>query len=330
MNCLRKPLTKLIVVAGVAAGFLPGCRARERDVNPVQPTITVNRPRVPLGGALEVSYAWNVGAAAKPIQPGYQAFVHVLDPRGTVLFADDHVPVPPPDRWSPGRTYSYRRTVFVPVLPYVGEARLVMGLYSPRGGARVALAAEDIGRRAYRVGTIELVPQTESIFLVYKQGWHDPEVDPENPATERTWTAQEAVVSFKNPRKDVVVYLEAETCLRCFPRSPTLTVSVGPAATTLPIESREPFLRRFRARVADFGDDEWVDLRLRMSESFVPSQLTPPPNADPRRLGLFVYHLSLARVEDVSPLDGLDIEDLRPGFGGLVVPGQAAVSPGER
>ena len=182
-----------------------------------------------------------------------------------------------------------------------------------------------------------VVPGLGKVFVFRSfDVWRRPSPEPwqptaaGNPATERTWTAQEAVVSFKNPRKDVVVYLEAETCLRCFPRSPTLTVSVGPAATTLPIESREPFLRRFRARVADFGDDEWVDLRLRMSESFVPSQLTPPPNADPRRLGLFVYHLSLARVEDVSPLDGLDIEDLRPGFGGLVVPGQAAVSPGER
>ncbi len=309
MNTLRTPPIRLIAALALGAGFLTGCHRREPAL-PIQPAAAVNRPRVPLGSALEVSYVWTVGSTATPVPPGYQAFVHFLDPRGHVLFADDHVPVPPPDRWSPGNTYRYRRTIFVPVLPFVGEARVVMGLYSPKLRKRIALAAEDIGRRAYRVGTIEVVPQTESVFLVYKEGWHDPEVDPANPATERTWTEQNAVVSFKNPRTDVVVYLEAETCLPCFKESPALTVSVGPAATTLPIGSA-PLLARLRAKVEDFGSEEWVDLRLRMSGSFVPKKLVPPLNDDDRQLGLLVYHLSVARADEIGTLDGLDVVDLK-------------------
>ena len=74
---------------------------------------------------------------------------------------------------------------------------------------------------------IELLPQTENIFLVYKDGWHNPEPHPENPAIERTWTKKEALVSFKNPKKDVVVYLEADTSPKFFPEPPVLTVAVG-------------------------------------------------------------------------------------------------------
>jgi hypothetical protein len=40
-----------------------------------------------------------------------------------VLFADDHVPVPPLTTWEPSKTYTYQRTVFIPVYPYVGRAR---------------------------------------------------------------------------------------------------------------------------------------------------------------------------------------------------------------
>ncbi len=29
---------------------------------------------------------------------------------------------------------------------------------------------------------MELLPQTENIFLVYKEGWHNPESHPENPS----------------------------------------------------------------------------------------------------------------------------------------------------
>ena len=311
MKILPDPLNRFLAVAVAAAGFLAGCRGRGPEVQPLRPSASFNRPRVPLGAAVEVRYTWEVGSAARPIAPGYEAFVHVLDPRGGVLFTDDHVPDPPPERWSPGRTYSYRRTVFVPVVPWVGGARVLMGLYDPRSGRRLVMAGEDAGRRAYAVGAIELLPQTENIFLVFKEGWYGPEPDPASPGTEHAWTRQDAVVSFKNPRKDVVVYLEAETCLSCFPAPPTLTVSLGSGQATLPLGNTRTLRARVRASAEQLGPEEWVDLRLRMSEAFVPSRLVPPMNDDDRELGLNVYHLSVASVEDVGPLDGLEVTQLR-------------------
>ena len=40
---------------------------------------------------------------------------------------------------------------------------------------------------------MELLPQTENIFLVYKEGWHNPETHPENPSVERTWSKKDAL-----------------------------------------------------------------------------------------------------------------------------------------
>ena len=94
-------------------------------------------------------------------------------------------------------------------------------------GERVALKGEDAGLHEYSVGKMELLPQTENIFLVYKEGWHNPESSAQNPSLERTWTKKDALVSFKNPKKDIIVYLEADTNAKAFDQPPVLTVAVG-------------------------------------------------------------------------------------------------------
>jgi hypothetical protein len=302
-------------LAALAAGaaLFSACGRKPAEVNPIVPAIAVNRDRAPLGSAVEVTYTWTLEGAAKPIPAGYRAFVHFLDSHKVVLFTDDHVPTPAPETWEAGKSYSYKRTVFVPIYPYVGEARVVMGLYPAQGrGERIVLKGEDLGLRAYKVATVELLPQTENIFLVYKDGWHNPESHPENPAIERTWTKKEALVSFKNPKKDVVVYLEADTSPKFFKAPPVLTVSVGDARLELPIEGSDVFLKRIRVKAADLGVQEWVDLRLAMNESFVPKLLTPPLNNDDRELGLLVYHLHVAEADRIGDLAGREVVDAAP------------------
>ena len=183
--------------------LLPACSRREpAKVNPIVPSVEVNRTRAPLGSALEITYTWTLEPGAKKLDQDYRALVHFLDTHEVILFDDDHMPVPPPSTWEPGKTYSYTRTRFVPVYPYVGDVEVRMGLYPyPGRGERPALKGEDQGFREYKVATMELLPRTENIFLVYKEGWHNPETHPENPGIERTWTTGDALVSFKNPAR---------------------------------------------------------------------------------------------------------------------------------
>ncbi len=295
---------------------LPACsRSKPVEVNPIIPSIEVSRERAPLGSALEVTYTWTLEPGAKKLDRDYRAMVHFLDTHEVMLFEDDHMPIPPPSMWEPGETYSYTRTRFIPVYPYVGEVEVRMGLYPyPGRGERPALKGDDSGFREYTVATMELLPQTENIFLVYKEGWHNPETHPENPGIERTWTKGEALVSFKNPKKDVIVYLEADTCVKCFSNPPELTVSVGDnVGLRFPVDEPSIFLKKIRVSTEDLGDEEWVDLRLKMNESFIPNQLDPPLNNDDRELGLNVYHLYVADADAVGSAEGVvDAEPLGP------------------
>ena len=52
-------LALLAALAGVL--LLPACRGRKSAVvNPIVPSIKVNRTKAPLGSALEITYTWTV------------------------------------------------------------------------------------------------------------------------------------------------------------------------------------------------------------------------------------------------------------------------------
>ena len=299
----------LALVAALGGAFLlPACSRRKPvEVNPIVPSIKMNRVKAPLGSALEITYTWTLEPGARKLEQDYRALVHFVDSHDVMLFEDDHAPVPPTSTWEPGKTYSYTRTRFVPVYPYVGDVEVRMGLYPhPGRGERPALKGEDRGFREYKVATIELLPQTENVFLVYKEGWHNPETHPENPSVERNWTKKEALVSFKNPKKDVIVYLEGDTCVKCLTKVPEITLSVGgKAGLRFPIEGPQVYLKKVRVKAADLGTDEWVDLRIATSESFVPMNLNPPLNNDDRELGFNVYHLYVTDAEQAGSPEGV-------------------------
>lgn len=307
---MKRPIIAATLAAFGIVSLLPACKSRRlAEVNNIVPSISLNRTSVPLGSAVEATYTWTCESTAKKLTQDYKVFVHFRDSHGAILFAHSYTPDVPTTAWEPGKTYTFTQTIFVPVYPYVGDVEVRTGLFQPTGsGERVALKGEDKGMREYKVGKIELIPQTENIFLVYKDGWHGPESSPQNPLLERTWTKKDALVSFKNPKEDVIVYLEADTNAKAFTQPPVLTVSVGSGAgVVVPIENSEVFLKKIRFKADALGKDEWVDLRLSMNQSFVPKTLGI--NQDDRELGLLVYHLYVganAQLGAVPPTTVVD------------------------
>ena len=308
MNLGRSSRMRAWALLGIALlPSLVACgRRKPTEVNDITPSFAVNRERAPLGSAVEVTYTWTVGSAATKPAQDYRALVHFLDRDRTLLFTDDHALTPPATSWEPGKAYSYTRTVFIPFYRYAGEVQVVMGLYPVAGkGERMGLKGEDPGLREYKVGKMELLPQTENIFLVYKDGWHSPESSAQNPSLERTWTKKDALVAFKNPKKDILVYLEADTNAKAFETPPALTLAVGgKTGVVVPITDSEVFMKKVRVKAADLGTEEWVDLRLSMNQAFVPKAKVAG-STDDRELGLMVYHLYVGDADALGKVEGV-------------------------
>ena len=69
----------------------------------------------------------------------YRIFVDFLDTDKRVMFTDHHTPPVATTEWQPGQTVSYRRRMFIPIYPYVGDALITLRLASPSTGDPVAL-----------------------------------------------------------------------------------------------------------------------------------------------------------------------------------------------
>jgi len=288
-----RQLFGLLSAAAIASSIaaIAGCGGEKaRESRPITPSVSFNKPRAPIGSPVEITYRFEVGPDAEPIEKDYNLFVHFLDSHDALLFTDDHQPPEPTSSWKAGATVEYKRTFFIPLYPYLGTAPVKVGLYVPETGERLGLAGPGDGNLAYQVAQIELLDQKENIFLVYKEGWHQLENQPENRNIEWQWTKKEAVCSFRNPKKDSVLFLEADTNVNATEGPKQVSIWIGQnQIDSFAIESRDPILKKIAIPAAALGTEDWVDLRIVNGQSFVPK--AKGMGADDRELGLRVYHL---------------------------------------
>jgi hypothetical protein len=275
--CVLTSVALLTVLAACGGG-------KDTDPPVATPSLTLNHDRVPIGSPLKLTYSFQVADNAT-FDGDYWVFVHVLDPEGERLWTDDHLPVVPTSQWKPGQKIEYTRTVFVPNYPYIGEANVRLGLYRQDNGKRLALNAAEISRREYNVAKFQLLPQSENIFLIFKEGWHPAEVAADNPAAEWQWTKKTSTLSFRNPRRDSVFYLEYDARTDLFPVAQQVTVRVGEQVLgSFAADSRERTLMTFPLTAAQLGSGDMAEIVIDLDKTFNPG------GGDTRELGIRIFH----------------------------------------
>ena len=277
----------------LAAGVGSACRQKEAPAPPMAtPSVRLNHDKAPLGSPIEITYKFVVAADAH-FSEDYRVLVHVVDADNELMWTDDHDPPTPTRQWTPGQTVEYTRTVFIPIYPYVGEASIQLGLYSTQNQnqKRVALAGEEIGQRAYKAARIQLQPQTENVFTVFKDGWHPAEVAEHNSTVEWSWTKKTATLAFRNPNKDSVFYLSLDNPGSVFHDPQQVQVSLGgQTVDEFTLKEKEPLLRKVALTAAQLGTGEMAELQIAVDRTYIPAQVSGSGSKDPRELGVRVFH----------------------------------------
>lgn len=290
----RRSLCRLPLAASgiwIAACLAAACSSSEPQEPAVAtPTVTINHDRAPAGSPIEITYKFVVANDAK-FAEDYRVFVHVVDADEERMWDDDHNPPTPTTQWKPGQTLEYTRTIFVPIFPYVGEATIQVGLHSLKDQRRLAMTGEDVGQRAYKVARLQLLPQTENLFTVFREGWHPAEVAKVNATVEWQWTKKEATLAFKNPKKDAALYLEVDSPDAELHGEQQVRVMLGgQAVDQFTLKPTERLLRRVRLPAAGIGNGEMGELQIVVDKTFTPAQVSGGSSKDPRELGIRVFH----------------------------------------
>lgn len=290
MKLVRYVFVTAAVVTLCAAG---ACRrAQKPEPGVATPAVTLGKPKVPLGSPVDITYTFTVAADAPAFTENYRVFVGFVDPDNQLMWTDDHNPPVPTTAWKPNQTITYTRTMFVPVYPYVGDAQVHMGLYSTRTQKRVSLVGKDAGMRAYDVARLQLQPQTENLFTSFKSGWHQAEVPEHNSLVEWHWTKKNAVLEFKNPKRDATLYLEADNPGDVFaePQQVQLVIG-GHTVQEFTVQPKsDAVLRKIPLTAGQLGSDDMVDLEINVDKTFVPALLNVSNARDQRELGVRVFH----------------------------------------
>ena len=287
-----RPRVRLIgCVLCVAVSWL-SCARRQETLPPVAtPGLTISHARVPLGSPLEITYRFTVAADAPKFSENYRVFVHFLDSDDELMWTDDHDPPTPTTAWKPGDVIEYTRTMFVPVYPYLGEAAIEMGLHSVSSATRLPLTGEDRGQRSYRVGTLQLLPQTENVFVIFKEGWHPTETAESNASVEWQWTKKDAILSVRNPKQNATFYLDLDRPGGVFAESQQVDVLLGDQAIdSFTLAPGQELIRKIPIAAEQLGPAEMVDLKIHVDKTFVPAVVSAGKSGDTRELGVRVFH----------------------------------------
>jgi len=290
---------RIIRLGVVAASILclPAChRNAKPETGLATPAVMFSQDKVSLGSPIDISYKFVVASDAPRFTENYRVFVGVVDADDQLMWTDDHNPPTPTIEWKPNQTIAYTRTIFVPVYPYVGEAAIHMGLYSTNTQKRLPLNGQHIGQHSYNVGHLQLLPQSENVFTIYKDGWHPAEVQEQNSLVEWRWTKKTATLAFRNPKSDALFYLELDNPGVAFNDTQQVAIAVGGhTVQEFTLVPKEVVLKKIPLKATDFGASEMVELQIEVSKTFVPA-LVLASNHDPRELGVRVFHAFIQPV----------------------------------
>jgi hypothetical protein len=288
----REPFRlSLICLAVSAAIVVAGC-GKKADTTPsvATPSLTLSHDRAPAGSPLELTYKFVVANDAH-FAEDYRVFVHIVDTDEEQMWTDDHNPPIPTTQWKPGQTVEYSRTIFVPVFPYVGDATIQMGLHSIKDQKRLILGGEDAGQHAYKVAKLQLLPQTDNLFTVFKDGWNPAEAVAQDAGVEWQWTKKQATLAFKNPKKDSILYFDADSPeSKLHPAQHVQITLGGQVVEDYTLEPDTRALRKIKLPGALMETADLSELQISVDPTFVPMTVTNGASKDPRELGIRVFH----------------------------------------
>jgi hypothetical protein len=110
--------------------------------------------------------------------------------------------------------------------------------------------------------------------------------------TEWQWTKKEATIAFRNPKRDVVLVVQADNPAAASNAAQQVIVNIGDQVlTTIPLSATASPVLKFPVTAAQLGTGDMVEMKFTADKTFVPALESSMKSSDPRELGARFFHV---------------------------------------
>ena len=105
------------------------------------------------------------------------------------------------------------------------------------------------------------------------------------------WTKKDAILAFKTPKKDCLLYFDVDNPGSAFTQPQQVTLSInGQKVDEFTVQPKVEQLKRIPLKAAQLGTDDMVELQISVDKTYVPALIQGINSKDPRELGVRVFH----------------------------------------
>jgi len=259
----------------------------------VKLSVSFDRTEVFTDSLLTMSFVWETMKSFSPIDKNLWVSVRFRDNSGNLRWEASHLPEPPTAKWGPSQLVRYNRTLYVPPTMTDAAVFVLVELRNMEiSDVRYVIAAPAGLSEApwlAPVGELSIKPRPSLLEspsranLIFESGFYPVERDGKQ---EWRWTGKQARGKLERLNERGMLFLSGEVNLQRLNTTPTITISLGGRVRTRfsPDSDTGRFQRKLIVPEEDFGDGNWLDIAIEISETFVPSKLTE--SDDDRELGI--------------------------------------------
>jgi hypothetical protein len=282
--------SSFLIFALAAALVVPGCR-KKTQVQGVDMDVAFAAAQLSDNLITEATYTVKTGGDFEKIDRDLSVFVHYWHNENMIL-QDDFIPDPPTTQWEKGRSYVFKRRIYLPKFidefdpQFKGEetVRLSVGLYNrfDRSGKN--------SREVLAKKLTVVPPPLGTPEVIYESGWYDLEVDQNDPLKQWRWTAPEARCVIDNPRRDALLVIRGGANISTMKdQKVVFKINDQPFDEFIPAEAL--FEKSYPIKKEILGDKDEFVLTIAVDKPFVPVKMIAN-SKDERELGVqisFIY-----------------------------------------
>ncbi len=239
----------------------------------------------------DVLYTWKTNSEFLKLSQDFNIFVDFWHKK-KLLFQDDHVPEVSTSQWEPNNEYTYTRTIYIPSFidefdpNFKGEETLKLS-----AGFTPPLDSPDESDLEILVVKLKVFPPPpDTPEVIYEEGWHDLEINPDAYLMQWRWTVQQARCIIDNPHRDALLIIKGGVNPNAIPEQ-IIIFKINDLILDEFTPERDIFEKSYNIKKEMLGDKDEFYLSIETDKTFIPANIIPD-SSDERELGVavsFIY-----------------------------------------